>query len=184
MEIEESPYFIKLAPGLSILRQRSDLALPHKEQKTLGRKAGVQRTCSSAMFSSRKKSKTFPLQMKWDSRRPRASRCPMRGTILFQSLFAAPWKPLTAVKSSLVSGQSKGRGMKPLIAHGSGKPRSFYGPEPYPELLWRLQCVVKTIFFHHTSIALKFTELNLLNFKHFLLFLVVITSKCHIFPTL
>lgn len=114
MEIEESPYFIKLAPGLSVLRQRSDLALPSKEQKALGRKAGVQRICSTAMFPSRKKRETFPLQMKWDSRRPRAARYPMEGTsILFQSLFAAWWKPLTAAKSSLVSGQSKGRGEIP-----------------------------------------------------------------------
>ena len=36
--------------------------LPIKEQQTLGRKARVQRTRLSAMFSPRKKNKTFQLQ--------------------------------------------------------------------------------------------------------------------------
>lgn len=107
MEIEESPYFIKLAPGLSLLRQRSDLVLPSKEQQTLGGKAGVQRTHISAVYSPRRKSKPFPLKMKWDSRRPGAARCPMGGTILFQ-LVAQP-KALTAAKISLMRRQSKGR---------------------------------------------------------------------------
>jgi len=122
-----SPYFIKLAPGLAILRQRPDLVLAVKEQQILGRKAEVERRHLSAMFSPRKKSKTFRLQRKMGLQKAKSHNVSKGWHQLIPALLVTQSKALTAVKSSLLSRQSKERGETPSTeaAHDSWKWKIF-----------------------------------------------------------
>lgn len=182
MEIEESPYFIKLAPGLSLLRQRSDLVLPSKEQQTLGRSA--ENTSFCHVFSKEEK-QGISIANEMGLWKDKSCKVSNGGIILFQSLSVARSKHWQQQSQAWWAGRARKRRdsqqwrcslpmeVKNLV------PCSSYGPEPCPEILWRLQCVVKIIFFHHTSTILKFTEFNLLNFEHLFLFLLLFLNATY-----